>query len=137
VKSSAIVSNLDRNEIWTLTPPIIELAFRTIGYFPTHEEIDHSNTKTRINIPLICDGIHRVAYSRERDGFFNGIKIVGANQDYPYYAHPNGWEMVKFVDEVPASSSEKKLYSRQNCYHLYRDFGIIGCGKPRGVRKNE
>ena len=131
------IKNLDTNEIWTLTPPIIELASRTIRYLPNHEEIDHSNNPVKINIQLICDGLHRVAYSKERDGFFNGIKIVGANQNYPYYAHPNGWEMVKFVEEVPSSILEKKLYSRKDCYHLYRDFGSIGCGKPRVVVKNE
>lgn len=131
------IKNLDSDEIWTLTPPIIEFATRNISYISSPKEIDHSNTKVKINIPLICDGLHRVAYSKERDGFFNGIKIVGANQDYPYYAHPNGWDMVKFVDQIPISSQEKKLYSRDDCYHLYRDFGIIGCGKPRytGTKK--
>ena len=127
------LKNLDTNEIWLLTPPIIENVSRQISYVRQEGEIDYSDKPITINVPLICDGAHRVAISKEFGGYFNGINIVGASPKHPYYAHPNGWDMVNIVNEVPKTKEDKKLYSREDCYALYRNFDVLGCGKPRGT----
>jgi len=61
---------------------------------------------------------------------FNGIYIVGALESHPFYAHPNEWERIKIVEEVPKDKKDKKFYSRPDCYALYRNFGVLGCGAP-------
>ncbi len=125
----------ERNELWTLTPPIIELTERIVRYVPQDGEIDYEDKPTNIIIQLICDGAHRVAFSREQGGGFTGVKISGSDSRYPYYAHPNGWDKVKVVDEVPATKEDKKFYRFEDCYGLFRNFDVIGCGKPRGFGK--
>ena len=52
-----------------------------------------------------------------------------------FYAHPNEWNKVKIFDDTPKTKRGKKLYSREDNYALYRNFGILGCGEPRGVSK--
>lgn len=126
------IHNKDSGELWTLIPPIIESTSREVRFVQQPGEIDYGHLPTRITVQLICDGAHRVALSRELRGIFSGIHISGVDLCYPYYAHPNGWDMVKIVDEVPATMEEKKLYRLQDCYALYRNFDRIGCGKPRG-----
>ncbi len=131
-KAAALeIFNKDSNEFWTLIPPIIELTSRTVRYVPQSNEINYEHMPTKIMIQLICDGAHRVAFSQGHGELFTGIKISGADPLYPYYAHPNGWDMVKIVKDVPATKEEKKYYRLENCYALYRNFDIIGCGKPR------
>ncbi len=125
----------EKGEIWTLTPPIIEVTERSVRYVPQDGEIDYSEYVNKIKIPLICDGAHRVQVAREYGMPFIGLSIVGADPKHPYYAHPNGWDMVKIVDEVPKTKIEKKFYRYEDCYALYRDFDVLGCGKPRGVGK--
>ncbi len=122
----------ENNELWTLIPPVIESTSRVVKYVPQDGEINHGHIPTRITIQLICDGAHRVALARGYGGNFVGIAITGSNPDYSYYAHPNGWEMVKTVDEVPTTKEDKKYYRFEDCYSLYRNFDTIGCGKPRG-----
>ena len=118
------------NEIWTLTPPIIESTQRTVQYQPQAGEISHPGN-CRISIPIINDGLHRVYLAWQTTGTFKGIHISGALEEYPFYAHPNEWEKIKVLDELPKTKEEKKLYSREDCYALYRNFGILGCGAPR------
>ncbi|MEK7648704.1 MAG: hypothetical protein AAB400_02165 [Patescibacteria group bacterium] len=124
--------NTETNEYWTLIPPIIESTVRTIRYVPFGDEIDYGHAPTTVTIQLICDGAHRVAMLRETGGMFAGISIVGSNPRHSYYAHPNGWDQVREVDEVPTTPEEKKYYRFKDCYALYRNFEDIGCGKPRG-----
>lgn len=123
------------DELWTLIPPIIESTAREVRFVPQKDEVDYGHASTTITIQLVCDGAHRVALSRERGGYFVGVAVSGVDPLYPYYAHPNGWEMVKMVDEVPATMEDKKFYRFENCYALYRNFDQIGCGKPRGFGK--
>lgn len=117
-------------EIWTLTPPIIEVTGREVRYVAKEGDIEYGETST-VQIPIINDGAHRVNLAREIGKRFNGIYISGALMNFPFYAHPNSWDRVKVVDEVPSSKEEKKFYLREDCYALYRDFGVLGCGKPR------
>lgn len=124
----------DKGEIWTLMPPVIEVASRDVRFVPMEGELKY-NDVSQLNIPIINDGMHRVSLARELGDTFNGIYISGVLKEFPFYAHPNGWSRVKEVDKVPASKEEKKFYSRENCYGLYRDFGFLGCGAPRGVSK--
>lgn len=121
----------DSGKIWTLTPPIIEVTPRTVKYNQQQGEIDYSQRSSNINIPLICDGAHRVALARELNTSFTAVYISGVDENFPYYAHPNGWDMVNVVEEVPKTKEEKKFYRFLDCYALYRDFGVVGCGKPR------
>ena len=122
------------NEVWTLMPPIIEVTPRMVRYQPLEGELSYEET-VKVQIPIINDGAHRVATARKLGMTFKGIFISGADERYPFYAHPNEWERVKLVDSVPKTKGEKKLYSREDCYGLYRNFGVLGCGKPRMLGK--
>ncbi|MCC7574731.1 hypothetical protein KO361_04015 [Candidatus Woesearchaeota archaeon] len=124
----------EKGEIWTLTPPIIEVTPRTVMYVPNESEIKYNN-KVKIQIPIINDGAHRVALAIQQNQTFTGVFISKTNEEFPFYAHPNAWADVKVVQDVPATKEEKKFYSRENCYALYRDFGKLGCGAPRGTKK--
>ncbi len=119
----------EKSETWLLTPPIIELTPRIIKYIPQKDEIMHDE-EIKVYIPLICDGAHRVELAKELDIEFTSVFISGVDENFPYYAHPNSWNKVKIVNEVP-HLSKKKLYRLQDSYPLYRDFSIIGCGGPR------
>lgn len=124
----------EKGEIWTLTPPIIEVTQRDVKYIPREGELKYGDV-VRVNVPIINDGMHRVNLARELNETFNAIYISRVPEEYPFYAHPNEWSKVKEYEEVPSSKLEKKFYSRENCYNLYRDFGTIGCGAPRGTSK--
>jgi len=124
----------EKGEIWTLTPPIIESTPRTVKYAPKEGEIKYDED-VKINIPLINDGAHRVALAKELGLEFTGIFISGAKEGFPYYVHPNGWDRVREVDDVPKTKQEKKFYTREDCYALYRNFDVLGCGKPRHLGK--
>ena len=124
----------EKGEIWTLTPPIVEATPRRIKYQAQPQEIPYEET-FKITIPIINDGLHRVYIARETNEPFNAIFISGALEDFPFYAHPNEWDRVKIFENVPKTPEEKKLYSRKDCYDLYRDFGVLGCGAPRGTSK--
>lgn len=128
--------NKDKKEEWTLIPPIIEVTPRTVRYIPSDGELEYEET-AEIKIPIINDGAHRCWISRINNMNFNGIYISGASERLPFYAHPNGWGMVRIVDKTPSTKKEKKFYSREDCYSLYRDFGVLGCGAPRHLGKKD
>ncbi|MBX4196171.1 hypothetical protein KW805_01125 [Candidatus Pacearchaeota archaeon] len=128
------LKNHDTHQGWTLTPPIIEVVPKTVKYVPKRGELEY-NDDVKVQIPLINDGAHRVALARQLGKEFTGLYISGAPEEYPYYAHPNGWDRVKIVDDVPKTKPEKKFYTLDNCYALYRDFGVLGCGAPRNLGK--
>jgi hypothetical protein len=122
----------DKEEVWTLAPPVIEVTPRLVKYQPSADEIDYS-TSVKIHIPIINDGAHRVALARELNSDFTCVFISKALEEFPFYSHPNNWDQVRIVDTVPKTKAEKKFYSREDCYALYRNFGILGIGKPRGL----
>ncbi|MBI4133495.1 hypothetical protein HY478_02680 [Candidatus Uhrbacteria bacterium] len=122
--------NRDTDQVWTLTPPIVEVTPRTVRFVAQEGEIQ-CDADVAIQIPIIMDGAHRVGLARRLGLPFASVFIAGADPRFPFYAHPNPWSMVCVVDEVPKHKREKKLYSREDCYGLYRDFGVIGCGGPR------
>ncbi len=122
----------EKGEIWGLIPPIVEITPRRVRYVAGKEEISYKEAVT-IQIPIINDGAHRVWMAREKNNLFKALCISGADPEFPFYAHPNEWSRVKLVDEVPKDKREKKFYSRENSYGLYRDFGILGCGAPRSI----
>ncbi len=124
----------EKGEIWTLTPPIIEVTPRNVQYQAKEGEISYSDV-VPIQIAIINDGLHRVATARKQGRTFNGIFISGADPNFPFYAHPNGWDRITEMDAVPKTKPEKKFYSREDCYALYRNFGVLGCGAPRGTSK--
>lgn len=128
-----------KDEAWTIMPPVVEVGTRSVRFHPQDGEIayDGPDHVFKIQVNLLNDGAHRVslAVCPEASGFFNAIYIVGADPNHPFYAHPNEWSRVRAVDSTPSTLEEKKLYSRpkDDCYVLYRDFGVLGCGKPRGL----
>jgi len=134
LENGVVILNHDTQQEWTLIPPIIELTPRTIKYVAQHEELSYDES-VRVQIPIVNDGLHRVMLAKELQLPFKGVYISGANAAFPFYAHPNSWEMVKFFDDIPKTTREKKLYSRADCYGLYRDFGVLGCGAPRNLGK--
>lgn len=123
--------------MWLLTPPIIEVTPRKIQYHPSFDGDNIINDIVELKIPVINDGAHRVYTALTLGKTFNAIWISEANPNYPFYAHPNPWNMVEIVDETPKDMSKKKFYSRPNYYGLYRDFGEIGCGGPRSPESLE
>jgi len=123
-----------QGEIMLLTPPIIEVTPRKVKYQPSKEEINHQGTYN-IHIPIINDGAHRIFLARELGINFKGLYISNVATSHPFYAHPNEWDKIKLFDDTPKTKKEKKLYSREENYALYRNFGVLGCGKPRGTGK--
>lgn len=123
----------DTNEKWLLAPPIIEVTQRVVKYKRQDGEIAYRSS-FKLQIPIINDGAHRVSLAMKSKETFNAVWISGVNQNYShaFYAHPNGWDMVKTVDSVPSTKEGKKLYRLPEVYNVYRDFGVIGCGGPRG-----
>ena len=117
-----------------LMPPVVEVQKRRVKYVPGEGEINYDETVELI-VPLINDGLHRFMLARELGRSVNVVYIVGSDSEFPFYAHPNSWSEVKLVDSVPKAKEEKKRYSREDCYALYRDFGVLGCGAPRGTSK--
>ena len=114
-----------------LIPPIIEFTPRFIVYQPQSGEIDYSEIVVKAYIPLINDGAHRAFLAKELGIPFNVAFISQSSEEYSFYAHANSWGNVRVVDEVPAGKEDKKLYRLPDCYAVYRDFGILGCGDPR------
>ncbi len=125
----------NKGEVWTLIPPVIEVTQRYVRYAPQDGEVAYM-PPFRVMIPIINDGIHRVSIAREEGSTFTALWISGVDERYQYqfYAHPNDWPLVKVLDELPMIKGEKKMYRLPDCYKVYRDFDVIGCGKPRGVR---
>lgn len=117
-----------------LMPPVVEVQRRRVRYIPAEGELSHEGT-FEIKIPLVNDGLHRFMIAREVGSRVSVVYVVGSDPEFPFYAHPNSWSDVKLVDGVPKTKAEKKLYSREDCNLLYRDFGIFGCGAPRGTGK--
>ena len=130
------LANVEKGEEWTLIPPIIEVTPRTVRYIPIDGELEYQET-ARIQIPIINDGAHRCWISLVDNTNFNSIYISGASERFPFYAHPNEWDRIKIVDKTPSTKREKKFYSREKCYFLYRDFGVLGCGAPRHLGKKD
>ncbi|MBW2997435.1 hypothetical protein KY349_03810 [Candidatus Woesearchaeota archaeon] len=120
----------EQGELWTLTPPIVEVTPRDVKYCAREGEIEYNDT-ARIQIPIINDGAHRVFTAIQAGETFHGVYITGADERFPFYAHPNEWSRIKIFDAMPTTKQEKKFYSRDDCYALYRNFDVLGCGKPR------
>lgn len=88
------------------------------------------------NIPLLCDGLHRLYLARENNSLINVIMIEDFDYDYPYYAYPNedGWENIRRVWEVP---DIKKNYRIKDYKKLFRDFNtsFLNVTQPRTNKK--
>ena len=119
----------EQGELWTLTPPIIEVATERVEYKPREGENEYDDT-VEIKVPIINDGVHRVYLAREEGLPINIAHISGINPNYPFYAHANSWDQVEVIDEIP-KQADKKYYLRGDNYALYRDFGPLGVGAPR------
>lgn len=124
-------------EIWRLIPPVVEVMHEDIQHVNARGDIDYSGKPTRAAAHIINDGMHRVAIARERQTSVNVIHVSGIPEEYPYYALPNSWSEVKIFTDVPKTKAEKKFYRRIDCYALYRDFDVLGCGKPRNTGQGE
>ncbi len=123
----------DDGEVWGLIPPIVEYIKRTVHFKPGEGEIAY-HEPYEIQIPIVLDGLHRVTLAKgtEKKTFY-GISISGVAHEHRVYAHPNSWDQVKIFENTPKTKQEKKLYILDDCYALYRDFDVLGCGKPRGT----
>ncbi|MGV8163141.1 MAG: hypothetical protein ACP5N2_07455 [Candidatus Nanoarchaeia archaeon] len=122
----------EKQEIWTLIPPIVEITSCLINFRNKKDEINYSDN-VKIKIPVLVDGAHRLFSANTNN--FAGICISNVLEQFPFYAYPNEWERIKQVDFVPENKNERKFYLKENCYNLYRDFGVLGCGAPRGKEK--
>lgn len=118
---------------WTLTPPVVEHVFEKVVFQNATGDLAYSSP-FKVGLPIINDGLHRVYLAREQKKMIKVIHICRHwNPHHPFYAYPNAWEEVKIVEEVPSNPADKKLYRRDDCYSLFRDFGVLGCGAPRAA----
>ena len=121
----------DQGEIWGLMPPVVEVMHEHITHLNAHGDIDYQHKPTTVAVHIINDGLHRVLLARELNRTITVIHVTGAKP--PFYALPNGWDQVQTFTDTPHSKEEKKFYRRNDCYALSRDFGVLGCGKPRNT----
>jgi hypothetical protein len=134
--SSALELSDGSDRVWSLLPPVVEVFNQEVIFPPRAGEIDHTGRSSVIPIQMLIDGVHRVLLAREIGAEINVLHITGVNERFPYYALPNSWEELRILDELPATAQEKKLYRRENCYGLFRNFDLLGCGAPRGVKQS-
>ncbi len=124
----------EKEELWLLIPPIIEVSEETVKYIDTRGDIEYNNPiKTKLNI--IVDGLHRSYVGKIIQSSLSVIHIFGVPDEYPFYALANQWNEIKIMQDTPQKMEEKKNYRRKDSYALYRDFDILGCGKQRGTGK--
>lgn len=124
----------EKGEERCLAPPMIEVTPRYVKFQKQENEIAYDHV-AKLQIQTVMDGAHRVYLAKELGINFTGIWIHGADERFPVYAHPNEWSQIKIFDKDPKTKEEKKYYSREDCYSLYRNFEDLGTGKPRGVGK--
>lgn len=124
------LENTDTREVWTLTPPIIEVSEERVSFHGKEGDICYED-QFRVKLLVINDGAHRAYLARELNVPVTIVHIHGVDSRYPFYALPNGWERVRVVSEVPKTMAEKKAYRRTDSYELYRNFGVLGLGAPR------
>jgi len=116
-----------------LLPPVVEVMHERIGHHNDRGDIDYSGKTAHIPVHIITDGMHRAALARELNTSLTVIHISNIPHEHPIYALPNGWDQVRVFTDVPKTMEEKKFYRRRDSYALYRDFDVLGCGKPRGT----
>ena len=127
----------DQGELWRLIPPVVEVMHEDVAHVNTRGDIDYAGKPAKVAVHIVNDGMHRVALARERRTSVSIIHVSGIPAEFPYYALPNGWDQVRTFTDVPKTKPEKKLYRRNDCYALYRDFDVLGCGKPRNTGAGE
>jgi len=131
--TGALELHTPTNELWRLLPPVVEVMHEEITHRNTRGDIDYLALPTSITLPIVNDGMHRVWLARELGQTINVIHISGIPTEHPYYALPNSWDQVKIFTDTPKTMAGKKYYRRQKSYDLYRDFDVLGCGKPRNT----
>mgnify|MGYP006431097315 CR=1 FL=1 len=94
-------------------------------------ELSYENSY-KIKIPCLLDGIHRALCAKELGIDLNVIFIYDSDTNYPVYAHPNEWDLVKICDSIPKEKSQKKMYLRDDHSSLYKSFAHLGSS---GLRK--
>lgn len=127
----------DVGEIWRLIPPVVEVMHEDVSHMNTRGDIDYAGKPAKVAVHIVNDGMHRAALARDIHSSVNVIHVSGIPAEYPYYALPNGWDQVQTFTDVPKTKEEKKFYRRKDCYALYRDFDVLGCGKPRNTGTGE
>jgi hypothetical protein len=126
-----------QGEIWRLIPPVVEVMHEDVQHVNSRGDIDYSGKQAKVAVHIVNDGMHRVALARDLGSSVNVIHVSGIPEEFPYYALPNGWDQVRTFTDVPKTKAEKKFYRRNDCYALYRDFDVLGCGKPRNTGSGE
>ncbi|MEK9200507.1 MAG: hypothetical protein AAB909_00875 [Patescibacteria group bacterium] len=98
----------DGEKVFGLVPPFVE------SYPEESGEI----------VSVLQDGVHRFLLSAELGIKIKCILIKNVNCDRRYlpYAHPNSWEELKLIDELP---SIKKRYRREPKYSFMRPLSSI------------
>ncbi len=124
---------LDINgEVHMLIPPIVEVSEEKMIYHDTRGDIKYDHP-IEVKMNIVVDGLHRISLARYLENSVNVLHVQGIPPECPFYALANEWKDVKIVQEIPKTNEEKKDYRRKDSYDLYRDFGILGCGAPRGT----
>jgi len=74
----------------------------------------------------LIDGAHRTYVGRMGGRrIMRAVHIVGADPNYPIYAHPNEWDEIVEHDDVPSDPKLKKRYRDDAPQKLYRDLSAL------------
>ncbi len=147
----AIDSEREETE-WTMIPPVIEIVridftqrgrldySNLIGEelrrkmeeegYQLNPELKNLNFKDyqRFSgihqVPLVCDGSHRIHSGLEKTTKQNLLLINGPKQGFPYYAAPKPYSAVHVVEERPEGGGDDKTHVLTSPGHklLYRLF---------------
>ncbi|MBI5392013.1 hypothetical protein HZB00_03335 [Candidatus Woesearchaeota archaeon] len=122
----------DQGQQWRIIPPVVEYVEEEVRFVSSRGDISYDAVNS-IKVPIINDGAHREYRGLQQDRATTVIAIDNIPFEHPFYAYPNLWSDVQLVDAVSKTMAEKKLYRRKDSYALYRNFDVLGVGKPRGV----
>ena len=129
-----VIKNEDKQV--TLLPPVIEVMRESVVFNNDRGDKVYDQAHV-INTHIITDGLHRVALARALGIKPKVIIMRGIPYEHPFYAYPNNWEDISIFDGEPETKEQKKLYRREDCYALYRDFGVLDVGVPRHTGKGK
>lgn len=123
----------DEGQIWGVMPPVVEVMRERVAHRNHKGDINYDAKEIDVTVQIINDGAHRIYFARELRTPVSVVHVSGIPEEHPFYALPNSWDMVKVFTDTPKTKAEKKFYRREDCYALYRDFSVLGCGKPRNT----
>lgn len=155
---------VEKEELWTIMPPIIEVNQYPIfaeevkgfldyseyqenlpdghGINPELEQKNYRDVQLDVAFPIICDGFHRVAAALDRNIPVTVLYVYGSDQRFPYYGSPKPvselHKLQSRTDKYENVKGKKEyVVAKPNHKSLYRHFPTAGihCGGIRPSAK--